>query len=204
MDLADLSFDKYVYLSMKNRKKILAISGSTRSKSTNESVLQVIAAWYADVLDVRVYQGIANLPHFNPDIADDALPAAVKEFRTLVDQADGVIICTPEYVFSLPGSLKNAIEWTVSTTVFSHKPVALIVASASGEKAFEALKLIMSTIEAKISDDASLLIQGAKGKFDKDGKAIDEQVQESLKKVTDGLIAMIKQTRKEMLESYNG
>lgn len=172
---------------MKNRKKILAISGSTRSRSTNETILNLIAHWYAQELDVHIYKGIADLPHFNPDISDEQLPASVKEFRELVDQADGVLMCTPEYVFSLPGALKNAIEWTVSTTVFSHKPLGLIVASASGEKAFEALKLIMGTIEAKVSEEACLLIRGAKGKFSKEGDILDPKVREELIKVVDAL-----------------
>lgn len=173
------------------RKKILAISGSIRSKSTNESILRAIADWYTNELEVYIYKGIGELPHFNPDISDEELPASVKEFRTQVDEADGVLICSPEYVFSLPGSLKNAIEWTVSTTVFSHKPVAFIVASASGEKAFEALKLIMSTIEAKIGAGSTLLIRGAKGKFNKEGEVLDEKVREDLKKVTNSLVASI-------------
>lgn len=174
---------------MKSRKKLLAISGSTRKASTNESILKAIADWYATEFEVHVYKGLADLPHFNPDITDEELSTSVKEFRTLIDEADGVLFCTPEYVFSLPGSLKNAIEWTVSTTVFSHKPVGFVVASASGEKAFEALELIMSTIEAKIKEQSTLLIRGAKGKFNKQGELLDEQVKEDLKRVVDSLMA---------------
>jgi NAD(P)H-dependent FMN reductase len=84
-----------------------------------------------------------------------------------------VIICTPEYVFSLPGALKNAIEWTVSTTLFSEKPVALITASALGQKAHEALQLIMKTIYARFDEQTQLLISGVRAKI-KDTGIVDE------------------------------
>lgn len=174
-----------------SRRKILAIPGSTRSKSSNLSILNFIASVYPERLDVQVYNKISELPHFNPEISDDVLPQEVKEFRRLINEADAVIICTPEYVFSLPGTLKNAIEWTVSTTVFSNKPMALIVASASGEKAFEALKLIMGTIETIFNENTTLLIRGAKGKFTPEGEIKDEALQKSLIRLVDSLIELI-------------
>ena len=121
------------------KKKILAISGSIRKNSTNEFILKAIADLYRNELEVRVYNQIDQLPYFNPDLVknEQSVPKTVKEFYQLIEEADGVLICTPEYVFSLPGALKNALEWTVSTTVFSYKPFAFIVASASGEKAFD-------------------------------------------------------------------
>lgn len=149
---------------MTQRKKILAISGSTRTNSTNEILLKAIAEKYSETLDVHIFKELAELPHFNPDVDDDNIAQSVKDFRERVLKADGIIICTPEYVFSLPGSLKNAIEWTVSTVVFSDKPTALIVASASGAKAFESLILIMKTLGAKFAEDSTLLIWGARSK----------------------------------------
>jgi NAD(P)H-dependent FMN reductase len=163
-------------------KKIIAISGSTRTNSTNEGILRLLAKLYQDTLDVELYDGLAGLPHFNPDDDNENVAASVKNFREQIAQADGVIICTPEYVFSLPGALKNAIEWTVSTTVFSDKPVALIVASGLGEKTFESLTLIMNTVGAKIGEHAKLLIQGARSKIHKDGN-MDEQTLIALKKL---------------------
>ena len=159
---------------MKNsRKKILAISGSTRAQSTNESILKVIAAMYHETLDVDIFTGIGALPHFNPDLVNENLPVTVKSFLDLIEHSDGVIICTPEYVFSLPGALKNAIEWTVSTTVFMDKPVAIIVASGLGEKAYESLILIMKTVGALIGEQSALLIQGARSKVNDLGQITD-------------------------------
>lgn len=155
------------------RKKVLAISGSTRLHSANEQILKAIQVLYVDTLDVQLYNGISALPHFNPDIDDENVAETVKAFRELINRADGVIICTPEYVFSLPGALKNALEWTVSATVFSNKPVALIVASSLGEKAFESLILIMKTIYARIGTHATLLMKGVRSRLNKQGEISD-------------------------------
>lgn len=133
----------------------------------------MIAEKYKNSLEVELFEGIDTLPHFNPDLDNEHLPKTVESFREKIAKAEGIIICTPEYVFSLPGSLKNALEWNVSTTLFSKKPMALIVAAASGEKAMESLNLIMTTLEANIAEKSKLLIRGAKGKVDAQGNIMD-------------------------------
>ena len=159
-----------------NKKKVLAISGSTRKNATNHKILEFIAGKYSDILDIEIYDGIDKLPHFNTELDDDHPPKEVFQFREKIKKSDGILFCTPEYIFSLPGSLKNAIEWNVSTRLFANKPVAIIVASASGKKAFESLGLILETIEAKIPLESRLLIQGAKGKVNLDGSITDENI----------------------------
>lgn len=173
------------------KKKLFAISGSTRTNSTNEYILKAIGKLYSDELDVQIYTGIDDLPYFNPDLdkEDVEKPASVKAFREHIEQADVVIACTPEYVFSLPGSLKNALEWTVSTTVFSHKPFAFIVASASGKKAFESLNLIMETLlQEPVDKECKLLIHGGRGKINEAGEFTDEETLQKVKGVVDGLL----------------
>jgi chromate reductase len=147
------------------KKKIIAIIGSTRANSSNFKLVAKIEALSKDIFDFTIFDEISSLPHFNPDLDNEHPPETVANFRQQIDEADGVIICTPEYIFSLPGSLKNAIEWCVSTTVFSQKPVGLITASASGDKANEELQLIMQTLETKFIEDTTLLIKGIKGKI---------------------------------------
>jgi chromate reductase, NAD(P)H dehydrogenase (quinone) len=176
----------------KHKKKIFAISGSTRINSSNEALLKLLLKMYSEVLDIEIYNQLDQLPHFNPDVSDDHVSETVKDFRRKVEQADGVLICTPEYVFSLPGALKTALEWSVSTTVFTDKPFAFIVASGLGEKAYESLELIMNTIlQYKIGDDAKLLIQGARAKLNSEGDVMDEKVVDDLRKVMDSLINQI-------------
>ena len=171
-----------------NKKKILAISGSTRRNSSNEFILNFIAERYGDTMDLELYAGIDLLPHFNPDLDQADVPPVVEEFRDKISAADGVLFCTPEYVFSLPGSLKNAIEWTVSTTVFTDKPTAYIIASASGEAAFASLDLILTTLQARIGQNSRLLIQGVKGKVGKSGLITDQGTLNELDRVAKSLL----------------
>ncbi len=170
------------------KKKILAISGSTKQNSANHAILKFIATLYTDVLDVEIFDGIHKLPHFNPDLDKDVPPTVVQEFRKQIQNVDGILICTPEYVFSLPGSLKNALEWNVSTTNFSNKPVAFIVAAASGEKAFEALDLILTTIESRLLEQSKLLIKGVKGKIGTNGVLQDQSTINNINRLTESLI----------------
>lgn len=177
-------------MTKRREKRILAISGSTKSKSTSLSIIQFIKERYHGDVEIDIFNRIAELPHFNPELESE-LPEAISDLRNLIEKADGVLFCTPEYVYSLPGSLKNLIEWNVSTVLFSNKPVAIIVAAASGKKAFESLDLILTTIEASLPDESKLLIQGAKGKMGSDGKIESEVLISEIDKVVSSLKSTI-------------
>ena len=157
------------------KKRIVAISGSTRSHSANASLIQIIADLSRDIYEIEVFEGIALLPHFNPDLDKESPPAEVVAFRNLLSSVDGLLICTPEYVFSLPGSLKNALEWLVSTVILTDKPTGLITASAMGQKGHAELKLVMKTIGAKFTPKTQLLISGVRSKLDKAGNLMEEK-----------------------------
>ncbi|MEP6673539.1 MAG: NADPH-dependent FMN reductase [Ferruginibacter sp.] len=176
---------------MDSRKKILAICGSTRSNSTNLQLIKAIAEIAAADIDIEIYSDLSFLPHFNPDLDNEAVPDSVKIFRSKIENVDGILICTPEYVFSLPGSLKNAIEWMVSTTLFSGKPVALITASGLGEKAHESLLLIMKTVEAKFTEQTQLHISGARTKVNMKNKITDAATMEKIKLLLNAFINLI-------------
>jgi NAD(P)H-dependent FMN reductase len=120
------------------------------------------------------------LPHFSAELSIQDAPQAILDFREIILKADGILICTPEYVFSIPGRLKNAIEWCVATTVFSQKPLGIITASANGQKGHEELKLIMKTIGANFTEATTLLIPGIKTKIDGEGNVLDKHTQEKL------------------------
>jgi chromate reductase, NAD(P)H dehydrogenase (quinone) len=177
------------------KKKVFAICGSTRVRSANLTIIQYMAGIAADQIEVEIYNDLARLPHFNPDLDKESAPEIVEVLRDKIKNADGVLICTPEYVFSLPGALKNAIEWCVSTTIFSEKPVVLITASASGAKAHESLQLVMKTIYADVRDEAQLLIQGAKGKVNDKGEVSDVDTVLKLKQLTDFFVKHINEKR---------
>ncbi|HET6993671.1 MAG TPA: NAD(P)H-dependent oxidoreductase [Chitinophagaceae bacterium] len=173
-----------------NRKKILAIPGSTRQFSTNLSLVHAIHDLFPDQLDIKIFPGLASIPHFNPDLDTATPPPEVLEFRKQLKEADGILICTPEYAMGVPGTLKNAIDWTVSSMEFSHKPVALITASSSGQKAHYSLLETLKVIESEIPDDSQLLISFVKTKV-KGDKIVDDNTLEQVRKLIASLIKTI-------------
>jgi len=159
------------------KKKILAISGSVRKVSINTAILKYIQANFKEHLVIEIYDKVDRLPIFNPDLTAELLPPIIQALQTKIANADGVIISSPEYIFSLPGNLKNLLEWNVATTVFANKPTAIIIAAASGHKAFASLALVMSTITcAPIPNNLKLLLQGIGKKVDAHGQLNDKEV----------------------------
>ena len=115
-------------------KKILVINGSASDNSSNQKLIDNFANLAKDFFSLTVFNDLKILPHFDPERSTDNTPKIILDFRQKIETADGILICTPEYVFSIPSGLKNAIEWCVSTTVFSGKPIGLITASANGRE----------------------------------------------------------------------
>lgn len=165
---------------MTEKKNIFIIIGSASDNSTNQKLIENFVRLTKEELDCVIYTDLKTLPHFDPQLSSQNPPKEIVEFREKVENADGIIICTPEYVFSIPSGLKNVLEWCVSTTVFSDKPTGLITASASGQKAHEELQLIMKTIMAKFTDETTLLIEGIKGKINEKGEITDSKTSEDL------------------------
>lgn len=156
------------------------ITGSASRDSSNHRILQHIAKELDSDFDLMLYDRLRELPHFAPEESMENVPAAVQEFRKHVSAAVGVLICTPEYIFSIPSGLKNAFEWSVATTIFTEKPVGIITASAHGVKGHDELNVILSTIQARLSPEASLLIQGVKGKVSRDGRITHAETERQL------------------------
>jgi NAD(P)H-dependent FMN reductase len=137
---------------------LLAISGSLREASTNTALLRAASLLAPDDVTVRLYVGLGGLPHFNPDLDVDPLPAAVADLREQVAAADGLLISAPEYARGVPGAFKNALDWLVSSEAFPGKPVAFFLASTRGVASQAALRLILETMSARLIDDASITI----------------------------------------------
>jgi NAD(P)H-dependent FMN reductase len=167
---------------MTEKKNILAIIGSASSNSANLKLVEQIAKNTNEDWEVLIYNQLKSLPHFDPELSIEQTPETILEFRNTVQRSDGIIICTPEYVYSIPSGLKNAIEWCISPTVFTDKPIGLITASAHGQKGHEELQLIMKTAMARFTEATTLLIPGIKGKFDVDGNLNDPDTVEKLDK----------------------
>lgn len=165
-------------IKMSDKKNIFILIGSASRNSVNEKIIDIFINLTKDFFSFTVFKDLKTLPHFDPELSSDHPPTSIIGFRNNIEKADAILICTPEYVFSIPSGLKNVIEWCVSTTVFSDKPTGLITASASGEKAHEELQLIMKTIMAKFTSETTLLIQGAKGKINEQGEITDDKTKE--------------------------
>ena len=137
---------------------LLAISGSLREASTNTALLRAAMLLAPAGTTIRFYDGLARLPHFNPDLDVAPPPSTVADLRGQVAAADGLLISSPEYARGVPGSLKNAFDWLVSSEVFPGKPVAFLHASERGVVSQAALRLILETMSARMIDGASITI----------------------------------------------
>lgn len=167
---------------------IFSISGSLREGSTNTEILRLMKPHLPKSTEFMVYQGLATLPHFNPDLDhehdQENVPDPVKELRGMVARSSAVIISTPEYAHGIPGSLKNALDWLVSTTALEDKPVGVIFASASeGNFAQKALVEVLQTMSAKVQPETTIAIPGIRQKIH------DLTINEDLKKFLDNLIS---------------
>jgi chromate reductase, NAD(P)H dehydrogenase (quinone) len=168
--------------------KILAIPGSLRANSSSHQILNAVIDMAPSNVSIEIFDGVGKLPHFND--AEEAGKEVI-EFRSKIKNADAVLICTPEYAFGVPGSLKNALDWTVSSGEFIDKPVGLITASSSGEKGHAALLLILTAISAKIIQDGTLLISFVRAKLDANGSIKDDKTKDELTTVLNSLIRSI-------------
>jgi NAD(P)H-dependent FMN reductase len=177
---------------MRDKKKILAICGSTKSSSINLCLIRAIADLTTGIFDVTIFNHIDKIPHFNPGLDNENPPDEVRQFRNLIKEASGVLICTPEYAMGVPGSLKNAIDWTVSTCDFSDKPVVLITASSHGFKGHQALLETLKIIECNITDETQLVIPFVKAKVSYESKITDQKTLDEVNKL---IIAFSKLTK---------
>ena len=136
--------------------KILAISGSGRTGSTNTAMLQAVAAIARDNHQITVFAELGRLPVFTPDLEGGPLPQEVQRFVDLIRTNQAIIVSSPEYVRALPGGLKNAIDWLVSREEIIDKPIALMHASHRGDDMLTQLRLVLSTVSQRFTADVFL------------------------------------------------
>ena len=138
--------------------KILAISGSARRLSTNTALLRAVQAVAPPGIAVDVYDRIGELPVFSPDLEGPDLPDSVRHFTKAISESDGLVISSPEYVRSIPGGLKNAIDWLVSGDQVVGKPIALAHASHRGDDMLAVLRTVLSTISSNFTEHIFLRV----------------------------------------------
>ncbi|MBS1532844.1 MAG: NAD(P)H-dependent oxidoreductase [Bacteroidetes bacterium] len=155
-------------------KNICAMSGSLRTGSSNHTILRYLSELMPAGINYVIYDGLANIPAFDPGLDNDDPPPPVSDLRDKIAKSDAIVICTPEYAFGVPGALKNALDWTVSSGSLSGKPLALITASTSGQYAHEGMIKTLGALDAQFNDETTLLIPFIRTKIDAEGNINDE------------------------------
>jgi chromate reductase len=174
--------------------RILAISGSLRRDSYNSALLRTAEDLLEPGDTLELWQGLREVPPFDQDDDVEPAPPAVQSLRDAVAAADAVLIATPEYNHSIPGVLKNALDWASRphvTNVFRNKPVAVIGSSAGMFGAVWAqaeLRKVLGAMGARVAD-AELAVGLGADRFDVDGALLDEQAREGLRDVLEVLTA---------------
>lgn len=145
-------------------------------------------------MEIVPYAGLGDLPHFNPDLDGEgqAPPPGVAALRSLVSASDGVLISSPEYAHGVPGSLKNALDWLVSSPDFAGKPVLLLNASAAGGQfAQRSLAETLRTMSARVSG-ASLVGTFLRKKLDPRGDLSDPEAERALRASLESFAAEVR------------
>jgi len=159
---------------------LLLISGSLRDGSTNTAVLRTAAEVAGDGVTTTLYQGMGELPHFNPDDDREGEPVhpAVANLRASIAAADALLLCTPEYAGALPGAFKNLLEWTVGDGGTYDKPIAWInaagpAAPTGAADAHDSLRKVLGYVHADIVDEACARIPVTREAVGPDGTLSD-------------------------------
>ncbi len=157
-------------------KWVLLVSGSTRGASTNSALCRTAVLCAPPGVTVECYLDVGVLPQFNPDDDHDPLPAEIATLRGAIRRADAVLFCTPEYAGTLPGSLKNLLDWTVGGTELTAKPVAWVKAAEDhrrGEGAHATLATVLGYVQARVVQDACRHVPVSRDAVSADGLITD-------------------------------
>jgi chromate reductase len=185
--------------------KVLGISGSLRRDSHNTKLLGVAGDTFkTDGVQFEIYQDLKLVPPYDEDDDGENAPAAVAQLRAAVAGADAVFFSTPEYNSSIPGQLKNAVDWLsrpIATNVLRNKPVAVIGASTGmfGAVWSQAeLRKVLAAAGARVVE-GEVAVGHAHTRFDEDGRFNDPEISEQIQAVVENLIAEAEPARDEQV-----
>ena len=179
---------------------ILAISGSLRRDSHNTALLRAAAGHLPPGVELELWEGLRDVPPYDQDDDVEPAPAAVGALREAVASADAVLIATPEYNHSIPGALKNALDWAsrpYATSAFRGKPVAVIGASVGLFGAVWAqaeLRKVLTAMGARVVE-GDMPVGQAHEAFDHDGTLVDESHHDRLDDLLDALVEAARPVR---------
>lgn len=186
--------------------KVLAISGSLRADSHNTALLRA-AQKFASGLDIEIYDGLREIPAYDMDLdTPDTRPAVVADLRRRINEADGLLIATPEFNYSIPGVLKNAIDWASTDWTKTeglpllHKPVAIMGAAPTNfgsVRAQLALRQVFVWTESDVVVKPEVIAFRSHERFDADGNLIDDTTVELLRGLLGALTKKIERAKAE-------
>jgi len=162
---------------------VLAIPGSVRRNSYNLALLQAMKDRAPGGTEITIFDRMKEIPLFDPDICDEALPESVERLMASIRASDGVIISTPEYAHGVPGALKNALDWLVASDAMILKPVVVTSVSTSslgGVRSHSPLLLILSAMNANVVVEGSLNVPFASKKFRADNHLEDKLTERAI------------------------
>ncbi len=177
--------------------RVLGISGSLRRDSYNTQLLRAAEELAPEGIELELYDGLRSLPPYDQDVQDDGAPRAVRELRERIADADAVLIATPEYNSSVPGQLKNALDWAsrpFPENALRNKPVAVVGASAGAYGAVWAqaeLRKVLGAIGARVVD-GGVAVGHAPERFDSEGRLVDPDLRMELGELLRDLVAQIR------------
>ena len=180
--------------------RIVAMSGSLRRKSLNTALLRAAQGLLPAGVTMDIL-AIDHLPLYNADLEVDGPPEAVAVLKQSISDADGVLIATPEYNYSIPGPLKNAIDWASRPgyrSPFANKPVAIMGASPSPVGAARAqgqLKQVLLGMIAQVFPFPEVTVSMAAERFDDDGQLTDARTREQLATMMQQFVAWVRKVR---------
>jgi len=170
---------------------ILGFSGSLREKSYNTAALRIAQEMMPEGTEMEIIS-LSTLPLYNQDLEGDE-PVSVRTFKAKIHEADGLFIVTPEYNYSFPGVLKNAIDWASRPTgrsVMTGKPTAIMgVGGRFGTvRAQLALRQVLLYLDVPVLTKPEIYIMNAWEKFDDEGHLLDEKSREQIQTLVDALV----------------
>jgi chromate reductase len=157
---------------------LIGMSGSLRAGSFSNAILETLSEKFADRADLKVYD-LAPIPLYNQDFEGDKRPPTVKQMLADIEAADGLVFCAPEFNHSIPGVLKNAIDWAsrpAFTSVLAYKPVAIMATSRGplgGARCLEHMKTALDSCLSRVTLAREVIITAAETRI-KDGRLVDE------------------------------
>jgi NAD(P)H-dependent FMN reductase len=173
--------------------QILAVSGSLQERSSNAALVRAAQRMVPPGMELVVHPSLGSVPLLNPELDGDAVPEAVSALRAAFGSADGVLIASPEYGHSMPGLLKNALDWLVGSGELANMPVALVSASTTSTGGIRAQIALIQTLLAQSAEVVvTLTVPGVQAKLDAQGEIADPAV---LRRLRETLVALAEAAR---------